>query len=101
MNNQSTLAQCEQRLNALFEDNHFNPLPSMETRSDLWEWLQNNQQQWAPVMEQIHDILSSILSQEQDRAFLMDIAIADGEHRKRLTDQLVKTLIATGVPVVL
>ena len=32
-------------------------------------------------------------------AFLMDIAIADGEHRKRLTDQLVKTLIATGVPV--
>ena len=51
MNNQSTLAQCEQRLNALFEDNHFNPLPSMETRSDLLEWLQENHQQWIPVME--------------------------------------------------
>ena len=99
MNNQSTLAQCEQRLNALFVDNHISPLPHMETRSDLLEWLQDNQQQWSPVMEQVEDHLSDLLSQEHAKAFLMDIAIADGEHRKRLTEQLVKALIATGVPV--
>ena len=99
MNNQSTLAQCEQRLNALFVDNHISPLPHMETRSDLLEWLQDNQQQWAPVIEQVEEILSDLLSQGHAKAFLMDIAIADGEHRKYLTEQLVKALIATGVPV--
>ena len=51
MKNQSTLAQCEQRLKALFENKHLNPLPHMKTRSDLLEWLQENHQQWIPVME--------------------------------------------------
>lgn len=94
-----SLSECQNRLNALFASNHIDLIPPMETRSDLLEWLQENHQRWASIMKQVENTLSGTYTPEEANAFLLDTALNDGEQRKHLTEQLVKTLIATGVPV--